>query len=95
LYGVLHWGLTPQQAIDLPNFGTIGGPSVLEVQRFAPAFLQALRARGAEVREQALPSGLQAIVRQTQSQTPTQIRTSSQGWMSGSDPRREGLAAGD
>jgi len=73
----------------LPNFGTIGGPSVLEVKRFAPAFLQALRARGAEVREQALPSGLQAIVRQTQSPTP------SKGWMSGSDPRREGVAAGD
>jgi gamma-glutamyltranspeptidase/glutathione hydrolase len=95
LYGVLHWGLTPQQAIDLPNFGTIGGPSVLEAQRFAPAFLQALRVRGAEVREQALPSGLQAIVRQTQLQTPTQIQTPSKGWMSGSDPRREGVAAGD
>jgi gamma-glutamyltranspeptidase/glutathione hydrolase len=87
--------LTPQQAIDLPNFGTIGGPSVLEAQRFAPAFLQALRVRGAEVREQALPSGLQAIVRQTQLQTPTQIQTPSKGWMSGSDPRREGVAAGD
>jgi hypothetical protein len=45
------------------------------------------------VREQALPSGLQAIVRQTQLQTPTQ--TLSKGWMSGSDPRREGVAAGD
>ena len=87
LYGVLHWGLTPQQAIDLPNFGTVGGPSVLESQRFTPAFLQTLRARGAEVREQALPSGLQAIVRVPQ---PTGAV-----WMSGSDPRREGVAAGD
>ncbi len=87
LYGVLHWGLTPQQAIDLPNFGTIGGPSVLEAQRFAPAVLQALRVRGAEVREQALPSGLQAIVRMPAAQ--------GKGWMSGSDARREGVAAGD
>jgi len=53
--------------------------------------------RGAEVREQALPSGLQAIVRQTQLQTTTQTETQtpSKGWMSGSDPRREGVAAGD
>ena len=87
LYGVLHWGLTPQQAIDLPNFGTIGGPSVLESQRFAPTFMQALRARGAEVREQALPSGLQAIVRMPHASTSA--------WFSGSDPRREGVAAGE
>lgn len=87
VYGVLHWGLTPQQAIDLPNFGTLGGPSVLESQRFAPAYLQTLRARGAEVREQALPSGLQAIVRVPQATGVV--------WMSGSDPRREGVAAGD
>lgn len=86
LYGVLHWGLSPQQAIDLPNFGTVGGPSVLESQRFAPAFLQSLRARGAQVREQALPSGLQAIVRVPQGAGAV--------WMSGSDPRREGTAAG-
>jgi hypothetical protein len=49
------------------------------------------------VREQALPSGLQAIVHQTQLQTPTPTQTQapSKGWMSGSDPRREGVAAGD
>ncbi len=88
LYGVLHWGLTPQQAIDLPNFGTVGGPSVLESQRFPPAFLQTLRARGAQVREQAMPSGLQAIVRVPQA-------SGASVWMSGSDPRREGVAAGD
>ena len=87
LYGVLHWGLTPQQAIDLPNFGTVGGPSVLEAERFAPEVLQALRVRGAEVREQALPSGVQAIVRVPLAGGPV--------WMSGTDPRREGFAAGE
>jgi len=81
LVGVLNWGLTPQQAIDLPNFGTVGGPVVMEDKRFSPASVQALRARGAEVREQALTSGLQAIVRQ-----PLHGR---EGWMSGTDPRRE------
>ena len=45
--------------------------------------MQALRARGAEVREQAMTSGLQAIAR-----TPT-------GWAGGADPRREGIVMGD
>ena len=30
IYGVLNWGLTPQQAIDLPNFASLNGPSILE-----------------------------------------------------------------
>ena len=27
LYGVLNWGLMPQQAINLPNFGSLNGPT--------------------------------------------------------------------
>ena len=87
LYGVLHWGLSPQQAIALPNFGSVGGPLVLEGGRFAPATLAALRERGHEVREQALTSGLQAVVRQSSNQTTT--------WVSGADPRREGSVLGE
>jgi gamma-glutamyltranspeptidase/glutathione hydrolase len=83
LYGVLHWGLNTQQAIDLPNFGSLNGPSLLEDKRFPPATVEALRARGAEVREQALTSGLQAIQR-----TPS-------GYFGGADPRREGVVLGD
>jgi gamma-glutamyltranspeptidase/glutathione hydrolase len=37
LHGVLHWGLTPQQAINLPNFGSLNGPSLLEEKKFPPA----------------------------------------------------------
>lgn len=83
LYGVLNWGLSTQQAINLPNFGSLNGPSLLEERRFPPATVQALRARGAEVREQNLTSGLQAIQR-----TPT-------GWYGGADPRREGVVMGE
>jgi gamma-glutamyltranspeptidase / glutathione hydrolase len=83
LYGVLNWGLNAQQAIDLPNFASTNGPSVLEAKRFAPATVEALRARGAEVREQEMTSGLQAIQK-----TPT-------GFFGGADPRREGLVLGD
>ena len=83
LYGVLNWGLNAQQAIDLPNFASLNGPSLLEEKRFSPETVDALRARGAEVREQAMTSGLQAIQK-----TPG-------GFFGGADPRREGLVIGD
>jgi gamma-glutamyltranspeptidase / glutathione hydrolase len=83
LYGMLNWGLNAQQAIDLPNFGSTNGPTLLEQRRFAPAVAQALQARGHEVREMDMTSGLQAIQR-----TPT-------GWFGGADPRREGIVLGD
>ena len=87
LYGVLNWDLSPQQAIDLPNFGTVGGPVVMEEKRFAPTSVQAVRARGAEVREQTLTSGLQAVVKQNKNGQTV--------WVSGADPRREGEVMGE
>jgi gamma-glutamyltranspeptidase/glutathione hydrolase len=33
LHGVLGWGLNPQQAIDLPNFASLNGPSILEEKK--------------------------------------------------------------
>ncbi len=83
LYGTLNWGLNAQQAIDLPNFASLNGPSILEEKRFSPATVEALRNRGAEVREQTMTSGLQAIQK-----TPG-------GFFGGADPRREGLVLGD
>lgn len=83
VYGVLNWGLNVQQAIALPNFASLNGPSLLEKDRFPPATVEALRARGAQVREQPMTSGLQAIQR-----TPT-------GFFGGADPRREGIVMGD
>ena len=87
LVGVLNWGLSPQQAIALPNFGSVGGPLVLESGRFAPATLAALRERGHAVREQALTSGLQAVVKQNKHGQTV--------WISGADPRREGEVMGE
>jgi gamma-glutamyltranspeptidase/glutathione hydrolase len=83
LYGVLNWGMNVQQAIDLPNFGSLNGPTLLEEKRFAPAEVQALRARGAQVREQAMTSGVQAI------------QAMPDGWFGGADPRREGVVIGE
>ncbi len=83
LWGALAWGLNAQQAINLPNFASNNGPTLLEEGRFPAATVDALRARGAEVREQPLTSGLQAITR-----VPD-------GWFGGADPRREGIVMGD
>jgi gamma-glutamyltranspeptidase/glutathione hydrolase len=83
LYGSLNWGLNVQQAINLPNFGSLYGPVLLERQRFPLSTVQALQARGHEVIETDLTSGLQAIEK-----TPS-------GWFGGADPRREGVVLGD
>jgi len=82
LIGTLQWGLNTQQAINLPNFSSLNGPTILEEKRFSENITKALQARGHEVRETPLPSGLQAI-----EVTPT-------GFFGGADPRREGVVMG-
>lgn len=87
MWGVFGWGLTPQQAINLPNFSSLNGPSLLEEKRLPEATVTALRQRGAEVKEQQLTSGLQAITRgEAHGKT---------FWFGGADPRREGVVMGD
>jgi gamma-glutamyltranspeptidase / glutathione hydrolase len=84
LYGIVNWGLSPQQAINLPNFSSLNGPTLLEENRFPAATVEALKARGHEVQlSPNLVSGLQALQK-----TP-------QGWVGGADPRREGIVLGD
>jgi len=83
LAGTLHGGLNAQQAINLPNFGSLNGPTLLEKDRFGPALREGLQARGHELREMDMTSGLQAIER------------TANGWFGGADPRREGLVLGD
>ena len=83
LIGALDWGLDVQQAIDLPNFGSFNGPTVLEAGRFPPATADQLRSLGHVVVETDLASGLQALQRR------------GAGWFGGADPRREGVVIGD
>jgi gamma-glutamyltranspeptidase/glutathione hydrolase len=82
LWGSLHWGLSPQQAINLPNFGSTNGPTLLEGNRFPSATINALKARGHLVREMDMTSGLQAI------------RRVPGAYLGGADPRREGIVMG-
>ena len=87
LYGILNWGLSPQDAINLPNFASLNGPTLLEKNRFSSATINTLNARGHDVKEVALTSGLQAIAHDLTHPNPH--------WQGGADPRREGVVMGD
>ena len=87
LYGVLSEGMTPQQAIDGPNFGALNENILLEKNRFPPATVQALKAQGHAVIETDLTSGLQTISRSG--------LTPGAPWLGGADPRREGIVLGE
>jgi len=81
--GAMLWGMDVQQAIDLPNFGPIDGPLLLEKGRFPPPTLQSLRELGHRVAETDLPTGLQLV------------RRDGPVLQGGADPRKEGVARGD
>jgi gamma-glutamyltranspeptidase/glutathione hydrolase len=87
LVGTLDWGLDVQQAIALPNFGSRNGPTELEAGRFPQRTIDALKARGHQVRVGEQTSGLQGIQRISVHGVPL--------WYGGADPRREGVAKGD
>ncbi|MBP2313674.1 gamma-glutamyltransferase [Azospirillum soli] len=83
LIGLLDWGLDPQQAVDLANFGSRNGPTELELGTEAESWKSALEARGHTVKAVELTSGTQAIV------------VTANGLSGGADTRREGVAVGD
>jgi gamma-glutamyltranspeptidase/glutathione hydrolase len=87
LWGVLNWGLTPQAAIELPNFGFVGGPLLIEDRRFPLGTRDSLVQRGHATNVVPMASGLQALVRGEVDGKPV--------WLGGADPRREGVVMGD
>jgi len=88
LVGLLDWSLDIQEAISLPNFGSRNGPTEVEQGRLNRSLVEGLKARGHEVREIPMTSGLQGIVRVPRADGRG-------GWAGGADPRREGVALGD
>ncbi len=82
LIGVIDWQLDPQAAVSLGNFGSRNGPTELEAETPVAAVAPKLRAMGYDVRVGHETSGLQAIVR------------TRNGWIGGTDPRREGVVRG-
>jgi gamma-glutamyltranspeptidase/glutathione hydrolase len=81
LVGLLGWNQSMQQAIDLPNLIAFGDRYVGEVQKFPPPVLQALDARGVEIKPGGgEESGLHGVA----------VRDSHK-LEGGADPRREGV----
>jgi gamma-glutamyltranspeptidase/glutathione hydrolase len=83
LVGTLDWRLDVQAAIELPNFGSRNGPTLLEHGSRYEALAPYLLHRGHQVETIVLTSGLHGIER---------IRG---GWRGGADPRRDGAVKGD
>jgi gamma-glutamyltranspeptidase/glutathione hydrolase len=79
LVATQQWGLSVQDAINLPNFVQVVGPIWLEKGRLAPEVVQQLQGLGHRIEERDLTSGIQAIERRPG------------GWFGGADPRREGV----
>jgi len=93
LVGMLDWGLDPQQAVSMVDFGAANSPKT-NVGGEHPAIdtadngdhdplVRGLRALGHDVDLADQSSGLSAIVR------------GAPGWVGGADPRREGVVMGD
>lgn len=87
LFGTMDWGLTLQQAVSLPNFGSRNGPTELEAGRASDTLVRELQNRGHAVRIMTQTSGLQGIMRIFVHGEPM--------WFGAADPRREGNAKGD
>ncbi|WP_318010866.1 gamma-glutamyltransferase [Pseudomonas sp. p1(2021b)] len=83
LIGLLDWQLDPQQAINLPNFGSRNVGTEVEAGLVSPKLVHELQALGHEVTPMTMTSGTQVIQR------------TADGWSAGADPRREGVALGD
>jgi len=80
LVGVLEWGLTPQQAVELPNLVARGSRVRIEKDRASPELIEGLKQYGYKVNESAGEnSGLSVI-----------YRDSSGRLLGGVDSRREG-----
>ena len=83
LVGTLDWRLDVQSAIELPNFGSRNGPTLIELGSRYEKLADELAGRGHQVDTIPLASGLHGIER-----IPG-------GWRGGADPRRDGAVRGE
>jgi len=83
IIALLDWHLDPQAATALANFGSTGGPFLLQPGREWDALADGMAKLGHEVERFDFISGLAIIA-----VTPEELK-------GGADPRREGVALGD
>ena len=85
LWAMLHANMNAQDAIKQPHsgVGAANGPLLLEKPLFSADTMDSLRARGHQIVQIDMNSGLQVIQRDAQ------------GWFGAADPRREGSVSGD
>ncbi|MEL7046771.1 MAG: gamma-glutamyltransferase, partial [Pseudomonadota bacterium] len=80
LVGMLDWGMSPQEAVNLPNVVARGDTVRIESARATPEFIEAMREHGFTVREsEGENSGLSVVYRHGDGRLE-----------GGVDPRREG-----
>jgi gamma-glutamyltranspeptidase/glutathione hydrolase len=84
LVSSLDWKLSPETLADQGRFANLNGPTELEKDRFSSEVTEGLEAKGHQVNERVLSSGLNVIVKNPKG-----------GWIGAADPRREGVALGD
>jgi gamma-glutamyltranspeptidase/glutathione hydrolase len=79
----LDWGMSLQDALDAPNFGSRNGPTELERGTAAAKLQKGLAAMKHPVRVIDMTSGTHAIQRV------------GEAWIGAADPRRDGIARGE
>lgn len=87
LVAMLDWNLDPQAAAALPHVGALNAMTELERGTAAAGLAPALVARGAPAEAREMNSGLNLIRIQRQGEA--------RRLLGGTDPRREGMVAGD
>jgi gamma-glutamyltranspeptidase / glutathione hydrolase len=86
IIAMVDWGLSPQQAAALPNFGSRNGATELEIGTALAAMKPDLERRAHPVTVTEFTSGLHILARDGTGK--------SQRWRGGADPRREGVVRG-
>ena len=87
IIAIVDWGMSPQQAAALPNFGSRNAATELEQGTVLEAMMPELERRAHAVNLVEFISGLHILTRD--------VKGKSQRWRGGADPRREGVVFGD
>ena len=87
IVGMVDWGLTPQAAAALPNFGSRSAATEVELGTTLATMKPELERRGHSVNIMEFTSGLHILQRD--------IGAKAGGWRGGADPRREGIVLGN